>query len=42
MTSKNYADVVVRARWTVDISLDSPAVELLTSDAEVPGLIPGP
>ena len=40
MTSKNYANVVVRARWTVDISLDSSVVELLTSDAGVPVRFP--
>ena len=34
--------MVVRARWTVDIGLDSLVVERLTSDAGVPGSIPGP
>ena len=35
--------MVVRARWTMGISLDSSAVEHLTSDAlGVPGSIPGP
>ena len=32
----------VRARWTVDIGLDSSVVEHLTIDAGVPGSIPGP
>ena len=34
--------MVVRAKWTVDISLDSSVVEHLTSDAGDPGSIPGP
>lgn len=34
--------MVVRARGTVDISLDSSVVEHLTSSAEVLGSIPGP
>ena len=34
--------VVVRARWTVYIGLDSSVVEHLNSDAGVPSLIPGP
>ena len=33
---------VIRARWTLDISLDSSVVEHLTSDAGVLGSIPGP
>ena len=36
-------NVVVMARWTVNIGLDSLVVEHLTSDAaEVPGSNPGP
>ena len=34
--------MVVRARWTVDIGLDSSVVEHLTSDEGLPGSIPGP
>ena len=34
--------MVVRARRTVDIGLDSSGVDHLTSDAGVPGSIPGP
>ena len=34
--------VVVRAKWTVDIGLDSQVVEHLTSDARVPCSIHGP
>ena len=34
--------VVVWARWTMDIGLDSSVVEHLTSNAGVLGLIPGP
>ena len=33
---------VIRARWTLDISLDSSVAEHLTSDAGVLGSIPGP
>ena len=35
-------NVVVRAKWTMDIGLDSSVVEHLNSDAGVPGSIPGP
>ena len=34
--------MVVWARWTVDIRLDSSVVEHLTSNAGVPGSMPGP
>ena len=34
--------MVVGTRWTVDIGVNSLAVEHLTSDAGVPGSIPGP
>ena len=34
-------NVVVRTRWTVDIGVDSLAVEHLTSDAGVPASISG-
>ena len=34
--------MVVRARWAVDIGLDSSVVEHLTSNAGFPGSIPGP
>ena len=34
--------MVVRARWTLDINLDSSVVEHLNSDAWVPGSIPSP
>ena len=37
-----YINVVVLARWTVNIGQDSSVVEHLTSDAEVRGSIPGP
>ena len=34
--------LVVQAKWTAYIDLDSSVVDHLNSDAGVPGLIPGP
>lgn len=34
--------IVVGAKWTVDIGLNSSVVDLLTRVAGVPGSIPGP